>query len=704
MSNVIFDILHVPTLYPFCFVLAISIAIGTFVCGKRYDAPTVGFLLITASTNLSLYLFSYLFIPLDFFVPVVLVILVILGVATRFFLFINLSSNQLILNRIQLFSIACIIGVLVYLVNTTQVNPDTGINFFQAWSPLYIKSSFEVGHFLDPEEMSLGRGFMTSAMYYAPNTIGLAAFLRAVGFEASYPVYNACTIVAKVVLVALLVSTVQSSKLALALFSILFTTFLLLEENVRVILGINYFDEILILGGAAVAFYLFQQYYKEGIYPRIKKSAFISTFMVFGRSYGAYYSFILIILFTIFCIKNPSKIKVTEMFLTWTLLVLFSLREFVNIALSGNIFYPRVNLLNIYPPTLEKLILGTLSSWGIVYFNNGIFQFNINSLYLIVIGYFFAFTLIHRQNSIKYIFLALSPLFLLCLPFSLEAIVKYRKSIDFSKLYFVTGWFFFWYPSFLYCVYSDMVSNLSRNSSSNIVSENQLDQLCRNKISVKNGQARRTERQERFAKLMANFRQVGQGIRYVGSRRSFLIYRVFLLITILLVLSFYILQGGYKFNSYQYAFQSAKVRLFEKNKPSQDELIAAAIKGEINQDELNKIIEKKILYFHYEPGIGLRYYLGGDLFKDLDYWSDPVQKVLDSEKSFASFICRLGSPNLYLSYGFIMYYQDYTYYPKRPRVVDALKNFESWSFLKSYAKNGNGIFIQLNPNKLNCEN
>jgi hypothetical protein len=37
MSNVIFDILHVPTLYPFGFVLAISIAIGRFVCGKTKE-------------------------------------------------------------------------------------------------------------------------------------------------------------------------------------------------------------------------------------------------------------------------------------------------------------------------------------------------------------------------------------------------------------------------------------------------------------------------------------------------------------------------------------------------------------------------------------------------------------------------------------------------------------------------------------------
>jgi len=58
----------------------------------------------------------------------------------------------------------------------------------------------------------------------------------------------------------------------------------------------------------------------------------------------------------------------------------------------------------------------------------------------------------------------------------------------------------------------------------------------------------------------------------------------------------------------------------------------------------------EILYLHYEPGIGLRYYLGGEFFRDLDFWSEPVQRHVPASATFPELLRRLGHPTVYVSY------------------------------------------------------
>jgi hypothetical protein len=659
-------LIHFPTLFPFCLILLFSLIVGKLVCGSKSDGAAIGFLLITASSNLSVYLFSYLSLPLQGFIAGNLIILILLSIFTYFILLRKRSRDELFPNRKLFFGLAFFLGILVYLVNTIRVEPDSE-QYYQAWYSLYIESSFQIGHFLQPGEMRLGQGFMTSGMAYAPNTLGMVAFLRAVGFEKLYPAYNACTIASKALLVTLLLSTVRLSRGALTLFSILFSTFVLLETNVIRVIGVNDFDEILVLSGAVVAFYLFQKISIEDVATRLKNAAFVSTFMVFGRNYGAYYSLILIVVYLVFCIRF-SFLKLRQVIALLFILAVFSSRDVINVITHGDIFYPRSNLLNVYPPSLEKFVLGTLASWGIGYFNSGSFEFNINSIYLIGIGYLLILSLTHRQVSIKHFFVGISPLLLLGLPFSLEAIVQYRKFINYSKLYYVTVWFFFWYPAFLY---------LHTFHSSY------------NKVSTKTTKIRKFQ------------------IFQISEKVRFKIFRISYLFSIILVLLTCVGQGCYYFNSYKTApaFQAVKMQFWERNHrklKSQDELIVTELKQNLNRDELQKVVERKIIYFHYEPGIGLRYYLGGNIFEDLDYWSDPVQNILNTEDNFESFLCRIDSPNIYLSYGLTMHYQDFTSYPARPLVVNALKKFKSWPFLETYTQIGKGIFIQINPNKLEC--
>ena len=57
-----------------------------------------------------------------------------------------------------------------------------------------------------------------------------------------------------------------------------------------------------------------------------------------------------------------------------------------------------------------------------------------------------------------------------------------------------------------------------------------------------------------------------------------------------------------------------------------------------------------VLYFHYEPGIGFRYFFGGNIEYDYDFYSESVQIIARNSPNIYCFLKNLGYPNL-LIYG-----------------------------------------------------
>lgn len=77
--------------------------------------------------------------------------------------------------------------------------------------------------------------------------------------------------------------------------------------------------------------------------------------------------------------------------------------------------------------------------------------------------------------------------------------------------------------------------------------------------------------------------------------------------------------------------------------------LVAALRQEQGTQAAAAILNDPLIYVHYEPGIGLRNFTGGDLRNDLDFWSDPVQSALASGP-VAAWIA-LGRPTVYISHG-----------------------------------------------------
>lgn len=75
---------------------------------------------------------------------------------------------------------------------------------------------------------------------------------------------------------------------------------------------------------------------------------------------------------------------------------------------------------------------------------------------------------------------------------------------------------------------------------------------------------------------------------------------------------------------------------------------------------LKDVRSRPVIYFHYEPGVGLRYFLGGDLLSDYDFWSDPVEQAAREAVGLAELAARLGNASLYFPLGPKLTYAGYT--------------------------------------------
>ena len=88
---------------------------------------------------------------------------------------------------------------------------------------------------------------------------------------------------------------------------------------------------------------------------------------------------------------------------------------------------------------------------------------------------------------------------------------------------------------------------------------------------------------------------------------------------------------------------------YSNNNP--EYIISEKIKKKYPPKDLVKITQRPILYFYYEPGIGIRYFLEGNMFNDLDFYSKEVQGILEDSENFEQALKKMGYPSLFFSYG-----------------------------------------------------
>jgi hypothetical protein len=463
--------------------------------------------------------------------------------------------------------------------------PQAGYSIFQGWNPLYLISSVEQGKFLNVSDMAFGSGFLARHAFYPTDTFSLAALLHLLTGLNAQATILAASISSVIAAFSILAFGLRRSPIALLGYAILFLFFLRYGHFFRTPLVGNIVDHLTYLAGATAIYYL-----SAGEAGRIARvgSALVLAPAVMSRPSGAVYS----ALFAISGFLTDLKQGVLrQTFWSWaffsTVLGIMSFREIL-LLLQGGIFAARPLVMELYPPSFSKSFWGILADLGAIPHPN-IFAFAIPMLSFSLLALLIVFFLKRREivRRPRLIAIYLAPFLILIVPIVVEIITGFRKYSYGSKLYYVSLFFYPWYPWW----------------------------------------------------LLSRFR-----IMQWWPQPVFKIFKYSAISGLIILILVTVLNFDFLFNRYAWAVDTYRIN-------NVDNRMASAIRKNYSSPAVfKKIVATPVVYLYYEPGAGLRYYLGGDFFSDYDFWSDDFQKRMRHATRFEEVLKSLYYPNIYISH------------------------------------------------------
>lgn len=554
------------------------------------ERGALGLLVLNGACDQALYIARGAHLPLWSFAALSVLFTAILAIILRRMVFTE-SKSQGESSAVAWIVALVFIGIVAALRLTTP-DPQAGYAIYQAFHPYYLDAARAAGFFPRPEDTFMGPGFLTTGqLAYPPDTLGLAALVRLLG-GAGHPVYLASTMVPEAALFILLCHSVGRSRLGLAVLALLLAVFLRYGPSLRVLILDNWLDIMVFFPATISAYYMV-----AGENRRVARlgAGFAAIFMVFARPYGAAYAaLILLALFAADCRDGLGWTKFRRWLVYGVVMTVFTTRELILVAAQG-IYYARPAYAQNVHFNFQRLVRGTLGDWGLVPDPS---HFQWPTLHApLPAGFLVAAALLallwSRREVLRrrpgLILVYLSPLLLLLGPLLVEAATGYRKDA-FNKLYIPAILLFPWYPAFL----------LSR-----------LRGLGRHRLPALP-----------VDRLVA----VGGGLALAG------------------------VAGIWMMGGVPAPVATRFDAVVESYRANNADLTMAREMQRVLGARMPEITGRRILYFYAEPGVGLRYFIGGDFFSDYDFWSVKVQEKLAKSADFAELLESLGYPNVYLSF------------------------------------------------------
>lgn len=509
---------------------------------------------------------------------------------------------------------------IVWMRTLSGFSPNASAQFFQGWDPLYIRASVSAGHFIPVEDMGFGEGFLTSALHYAPNTRGLTTLLALAGFPNEYAGYVATSSFALAAGLAALVDALRDSRVGIVVFIVLFLAFAAAYQPLtNHIFGASS-DEMLFFAAALAANCL----HSPSQLSAVKRWTAVFAALAIGtagRNYGAFFAVIALGPLGFLLWQRRGTVRPDRFVLGLGFILVTP--EVLKLCLAGDIYYPRQRLPELFPWSWERFATGTLCDWGVIYersagaYGPSVLGFHVLAL-LVAAAYFL------RERRPLRLLRVSGPWLFLLLPMLLEIMSGFRKDVAYSKIYLGAAWVFAWMPA----------------------------HIIRELLAVSSASIGRAPR------------QLGLGLAVTA-----------------LVIIFVLLGTGHGHGYYRF-FSGREIltkleRWWQAGSSGIDENVARLARNELVQYGLPPPEKWRVMYFHYEPGISLRWHMGGDFFNDLDFWSDPVQSVFHPGMGVEEFLNATGRPALYLSLGTQPRYQPFVEYPLREQFWAELKNWEN---------------------------
>lgn len=573
---------------------AAVMAAAALVVGRPLRRPwgetgALGLLVLNGACDLALYVARGAHLPLWLFAVLAIFFSAALVVVLRRTVF-TTPLNRRESGAAWIIALA-FVGMVTALRMTTP-DPQAGYSIYQAFHPYYLEAARAAGYFPRPEDTFMGAGFLTTGqLAYPPDTLGLAALTHLLG-GAGHPVYLASTIVPAAALFVLLFHSVGRSRLGLTMLTVLLAAFLRHGPSLRVLLLDNWLDIMVFFPATISAYYMVAG---ENRHIARLGAAYAAIFMVFARPYGAAYAaLILAVLFAAECRDRIGWANFRRWLVCGLVMTAFSARELILVAAQG-IYYARPAYARNIRFDVHRFVKGTLGDWGLI-LDPSHFQWptpdaGLPIAVLIVAGLVaLAWSrrhLLHRHRGFALVYLA--PLLLLVGPLLVEAATGYRKDA-FNKLYIPAILLFPWYPAFL--------------------------------LSRLRGIGRRRPPDLPLGPVAA----AGGALGLAAAA------------------------GLWAMGGMPESVAKRFDRVVESYRANNVDLMMAREMDRVLGARLSEVAGQRILYFYAEPGVGLRYFIGGDFFSDYDFWSPKVQKQAAQSTDFAELLKNLGYPNIYLSF------------------------------------------------------
>jgi len=608
----LFSIFHAET---FVFLVAISLfsrVVGRFVAPNDWVVGCVSSLLISIATaNLAYFLCLYG----DLSTTVFIISFSFLWVS--FVVFIRRIYTESEIKRVPMSSTGiglCIFIFFYFFISATITvsEASSGTHFFQAWNPLYSSYVSESGRFIFDDSNNLTDGFMVGSTNYAPNSLGLVILLSVFGVsdpKMLFYFYNSVCILSSILTFILLLKTIDYKSKYFPQFSFvaMIVVFTLMDYNVRGVYVGNYSDEVLYLSLTLLFYFVVNKRLGLSVHEKFPLILIAASFSVLGRNYGLFYVLMFAGYYSIVTLKYHYSLKYNSLLpsifsflknyrVAISIALLLVSKELIQFVFFGA-YYPRDELVDIYPYTAELFFSGLVSALNLGYVSSG-FKFNIHSVYLFpLLLSLMVISFSEVKCRKEYIVKLILPCVFLLLPVLLEVVTQYRKSAVFSKLYVPFLFFSIWYPFYVY---------------TNILS-------CR--------------------RIFPN----------AIVRRS--VESVFVISFLFFMYFAYTTTPSYRLYSMAQAENNLKraiqYRLSNRTQYKRhEELLYENIKATHSESSANELFSRPVMYFHYEPGLGFRYFSGGSVVNDYDFFSDTVQMQLKSADGLHDFFCRLGLPNI----------------------------------------------------------
>lgn len=606
----------------------LSWGLGRLAGTRSIPAAAYGYLILIGGTDLALFVARALALPLFWFGALAAAISLAIAGALRILL--PRPDQHEDENPWTLGLIAAALVLVLWILRIIQLDPSSNTSSHHAWYPLFIENSFRLGHLAVPEEMAFGLGYLTSISYNV-DLMGPAILGRWTGLGSAWQAYSASSTFAALLSVSIIAHGLRRSRTAMAVYGVLVGAMLIESFLYRTSMARNWGDAVLFLGGAVM---LYQMTCNGTIRDKMLWTCAAAAFLVFSRHYGAFYGGMMIIIGYLAAGWLEEKWHIGRWFGLGILLVLFSAREIACILFPPSPFYPGSKLVEAGIARDNLMLIGALNDLGLL-LDDHIPKLLLwsGNLYLIAVAAFLVVAFRRRftdpipRSTLVSWFM---PLVLLALPQLLQNMVGYRTSYTYSKTMLIGLHVMVWYPAF---------------AVKELLSDPQ----------------------------WAIWRRRG----IIAGTLITVIIAIFMLPRLPVSLD-----GG------PGQIIARAQTLHRAHNP--DLTIANGLREELGTD-FAATAKRPILYFHYEPGLGLRNFIGGSFFCDYDFWSDPVRAKMATADTLEDLVKALGYPNLYLSFGESTAYSRYTP-PNWRRFQPELATLDQANWVERQIKSQSGSF------------